>query len=85
MPYEDPIPELKRRFARVICEEMDGWSQEMAGALLRMDQPGMSHLRAGRLDRFSLERLVRFVARVQGEVTFTVTWKQRRWNNTRTV
>jgi hypothetical protein len=40
-----------------------------------MDQPGMSGLRNGRLERFSLERLIRFASRAYGEITVTVTWR----------
>jgi predicted XRE-type DNA-binding protein len=80
----DPIPELKRRVAEAIVKEMDGWSQEMAGHMLGMDQPGMSALRNGRLERFSLERLIRFVSRARGEITFTVTWKRWPFNRTPT-
>ena len=58
----DPIPALKRRVAEEILLLVDGWTQGNAGALLRAAQPRVSELRAGRLDRYSLDRLLRFIA-----------------------
>ena len=79
MPLTDPIPELKAQLAREIVEMMDGWSQENAAEILRTDQPRMSDLRNGRLGRFSLEQLIRFVSRARGVVTIDVTQPRRRW------
>src|SRR3982751_1810181 len=85
MPYcrmraGDPIPVLKRQLADVVVERLEGWTQVYAADFLGTDQPRMSDLRARRLDRFSLEQLVRFVARVYGDVTLYVEWgARRRW------
>ena len=80
MKHEDPIPQLKRQLAQVIVERVDGWSQVYAADLLGTDQPRMSDLRRGELARFSLEQLIRFVARVEGTVSVTVEWTaQRAW------
>lgn len=73
----DPIPPLKERLARLLVKRLDGWSQEMAGELLGSDQPGMSDLRNNRLDRFSLDRLVRFVDRVGGDVSIQIVWARK--------
>jgi hypothetical protein len=45
---------------------MDRWSQEKAAALLGTNQPRVSNLRAGKLERFSLEQLIRMATRVHG-------------------
>src|SRR5687767_9503193 len=74
MPTLDPIPELKIILAKRLIDRLDGWSQEAAGELLRADQPRVSNLRNQRLDRFSLDRMVRFVAALGGEVSLEVTW-----------
>jgi predicted XRE-type DNA-binding protein len=75
---DDPIPALKRQLAQLVVERIRGWSQIYAAELLGTDQPRLSDLRRGRLDRFSLEQLIRFVSRVDGEVEITVEWQQRR-------
>jgi predicted XRE-type DNA-binding protein len=80
MPLPDPIPPLKVQVARAVTERLDGWSQINAGELLGSDQPRISNLRNGRLERFSLDQLIRFVARLNGTVTIQVTWPVRRWN-----
>jgi len=46
----------------------------MAAELLRTDQPRISDLRNGKLERFSLERLIRFAARLGATVTVQITW-----------
>jgi predicted XRE-type DNA-binding protein len=74
---EDPIPPLKRQLAQLVVERIDGWSQIYAAELLGTDQPRLSDLRRGRLDRFSLEQLIRFVSRVYGQVEIRVEWQRR--------
>jgi predicted XRE-type DNA-binding protein len=78
MKTEDPIPALKRQLAQLIVERVDGWSQTYAADLLGTDQPRVSDLRHGRLERFSLEQLVRFVSRIEGAIELRVTWSARR-------
>ena len=75
---EDPIPELKRQLAQLVVERLERWNQVYAADFIGTDQPRMSDLRRGRLERFSLERLVRFVTRVDGTVRITVEWSTRR-------
>jgi predicted XRE-type DNA-binding protein len=74
----DPIPALKGQIAQVIVSALEGWSQEWAAELLRTDQPRISDLRNGRLERFSLEQLIRFAARIGGDVHLGVTWTKRK-------
>ena len=70
----DPIPALKQQVAADVVAQLRGWTQPMAAELLRTDQPRVSELRNGKLERFSLERLIRFVARRGGTVSITITW-----------
>jgi predicted XRE-type DNA-binding protein len=78
MSADDPIPALKRQLAQLLVERVEGWSQTYAADLLGTDQPRLSNLRRGQLERFSLEQLVRFVARVEGIIELQVTWTNRR-------
>src|SRR5262245_47522311 len=64
--HPDPVPEMKRAVAAAIVAKLDGWTQEKAAALLRTNQPRVSNLRTGNLDRFSLEQLVRMATYVHG-------------------
>ena len=79
----DPIPEYKAVLARAITERLTGWSQEMAAALIGVDQPRMSNLRSGKLENFSLAQLIRFAARLGATVSLGVTWPQGWWNRPR--
>jgi predicted XRE-type DNA-binding protein len=74
----DPVPALKRQLAEAILERLRGGSQLTIASRLGIDQPRASNLECGRLERFSLQQLVRFAARVDGEVTITVAWTSRR-------
>ena len=76
----DPIPPLKDQIARLIVDRLPGWTQTNAAALLETDQPRVSDLRDGNLERFSLEQLVRLMSRLGGDVQLTVAWDpRRRW------
>ena len=75
---DDPVPALKRHLARQLVGRLDGWSQTDAAGLLGTDQPRISDLRRGRLDRFSLEQLVRLLGRVGGSIELQISWSSRR-------
>ena len=77
MKREDPIPALKRQLAQLVVARVRGWSQADAAFFLGTDQPRLSDLRRGRLERFSLEQLIRFVSRVDGDVVIRVEWPAR--------
>lgn len=78
MEHEDPIPQLKQQLAELVVERLHGWSQIYAANFLGTDQPRISDLRRGRLNRFSLEQLIRFVSRAEGTVRIGVEWSTRR-------
>ena len=71
---EDPSPALKRQLAELVVARVRGWSQAHAAHFLGTDQARLSDLRHARLDRFSLEQLIRFVSRVDGHVLIRVEW-----------
>ena len=70
----DPIPLLKQQIARELVARLEGWTQDYAASFIGADPSRVSNLRNGLLTCFSLERLIRFVARTKGEVTLDVTW-----------
>ena len=72
MAYEDPIPALKRQLSAELKPRIDGWRTAEIAVLLRTDQPRISDLRRGVLDRFSLETLIRFASRLRCDVTLAV-------------
>ena len=71
---EDPVPALKIQLATLIVQRIAGWTQVNAADLLHTSQPRVSDLRNGRLQRFSLEKLVRLVRRADGLVEIRVDW-----------
>jgi len=73
MPRIDPIPKLKQEAAAKIVALLDEWSWQNAAALIGTDQPRVSDLRRGKLDRFSLETLIRFLTRLRQRVELQVT------------
>jgi predicted XRE-type DNA-binding protein len=74
MTKPDPIPALKQHVAAALVERLDGWTQPMAAELLRTDQPRVSDLHRGNLDRLSLEQLIRFATRLRATVSIDITW-----------
>ena len=79
----DPIPELKEALAQAITDRLTGWTQEMAAALIGIDQPRMSNLRNGRLERFSLAHLIRLLTRLGAAITLDLAWPKGWWNRPR--
>jgi predicted XRE-type DNA-binding protein len=82
MRAPDPVPRLKEQLAHEIVHRLDGWRQDLAGSFIGTDPSRVSDLRRGRLDRFSLQQLVRFISRDHGTVTLQVTWTSR-WQKLR--
>ena len=74
---DDPVPPLKQQLAQLLVERVAGWSQIYAADLLGTDQPRVSDLRRGRLDRISLEQLIRLLGRVGGSIELKVSWSSR--------
>ena len=74
MRIPDPIPRLKAEVAAKIVEKLERWAQVWAADLIATDQPRMSDLRNGRLERFSLERLLRFASKLHCDITINIVW-----------
>ena len=75
VPWEmrdDPIPALKRVLADVIVSTVDCLGTTIAARVLDIDSARMSDLRYGRVERFSVERLIRLLAMVDRRVELTV-------------
>src|SRR5258708_4268891 len=71
--WVDPLPALKRRAADEINILLAGWTQEYAAAFLQTTQPRISELRRGRLERFSLDLLVRYLSHLGREIELVTT------------
>ena len=72
MAYVDPIPELKRQVAAELATLSAGWNADDIAAMIGTDRPRISEIRRGKLDRFSLETLIRYVTRLSRRVTLTI-------------
>ena len=68
----DPIPALKRQLAAELVRVMHGWTTTELVFRVRIDQPRISDLRRGRLERISVERLIRWLAELNHRVDVTV-------------
>ena len=68
----DPIPALKHQLASEIRTLLGHTNQHVAAMVLGVDQPRMSDLLRDKLDRFSLEKLIRLLAGIDRRVTVQV-------------
>jgi predicted XRE-type DNA-binding protein len=68
----DPIPALKEHLRRAIVEALEGWSQVNAAAWIGSDQPRISDLRRGKLERISLAQLIQYLARIKRRVELVI-------------
>ena len=73
MSRRDPIPVLKQQLGAELARLLVGWNADDVGFLMGTDRPRISELRRGKLDRFSLETLIRYLARLQYRVEISVT------------
>ena len=73
MPVADPIPALKREAGAELARFVAGWNSDDIGTYLGTDRSRIADLRQGRLDRFSLETLLRFLARAGLNVELRLT------------
>jgi predicted XRE-type DNA-binding protein len=72
MPYVDPIPELKAQAARELVKLLEGWNSQFVAAEIGTDAPRISDIRRGKLQRFSLETLIRYITRLKMRVELRV-------------
>ena len=73
MPRVDPIPELKRQCASALVALLAEWNAHDIATYIGTDQPRISDLRRGKLDRFSLETLIRYLVRLRRRVDLSIT------------
>ena len=72
VPRVDPIPALKRQLGDELARLLARWNADDVAALIGTDRWRISDLRRGKLDRFSLETLIRYLARLGHAVEITV-------------
>jgi hypothetical protein len=77
MPKPDPIPELKRQAAHEICRAIEKLTLLEAAIWIELDRWRIADIRAGRLERFSLETLIRLLSRVHAQVALDVRHSKR--------
>jgi len=74
MARADPIPELKRSAAVALAKRISGWASVYdAAVLLGTQRARVVDIRSGRLERFSLETLLRYLVRAGASVELRVT------------
>jgi predicted XRE-type DNA-binding protein len=76
-----PNPEerlLKAKLASLINDAIEehGWTQQKTADYLGLEQPHVSDLSRGRLSRFSVERLLYLLDKLERHVTITVRRKK---------
>jgi hypothetical protein len=57
-----PEEELKTQLARELCSILRGWQRDIGAAHVSMPVSDLSRLRHGDLRRFSLGRIIRYIA-----------------------
>lgn len=69
----DPIPALKQQVRDALFARIKPWAdQDVAAYALGTDQPRMSDLKRNRLERFSLDTLIRWSARMDLQVELKI-------------
>ena len=73
----DPIPALKRELGAQLAPLVRGWNADDIAYALRTDRSRIAELRREKLDRFSLETLIRYLTRAGMCVELRVTTRPR--------
>jgi predicted XRE-type DNA-binding protein len=74
----DPIPDIKAQLRQAVVDALVGWSQVNAAWWIGSDQGRVSDLRRNKLERFSVEQLIRFLSRVDRRVEIVIHDDRRR-------
>jgi len=72
-PPVDPIPELKRHAAAELATLFEGWNAFDVAAHIGTDARRISEIKRAQLERFSLETLIRYLARMRRVVELRIT------------
>jgi len=70
---DDPIPRLKEQLRQAILAALGRKNQSIAARILGVHETRMSNIELGRLERFSLQKLIRLLAGINRRVDVTVT------------
>ena len=73
MRAPDPIPDLKRQAGGELARLVAHWNGDDIGTLIGTDRARIAELRRGKLDRFSLETLIRYLTRLRVRVELRIT------------
>jgi len=69
---DDPIPRLKEQLRQAILAALGMKNQSFAARILGVHETRMSNIELGRLERFSLQKLILLLARINRRVDLTV-------------
>ncbi|MFN2601466.1 MAG: XRE family transcriptional regulator [Gemmatimonadaceae bacterium] len=69
---DDPIPRLKQQLRQAILAGLGRKNQRVAARILGVHETRMSNIDLGKLERFSLQKLIRLLARINRRVDMTV-------------
>ena len=72
MAYVDPIHALKAQLGAAIAPLVSGWNGDDIAAFLGTDRSRIAELRREKLDRFSLETLIRYATKLSRRVDLTI-------------
>ena len=78
MHPDDPIPELKRQLGAELARLIETDNTWDIAVAMGTDPPRVSEIRRGKLDRFSLETLIRYAHRLRRKTV--ISFEQRRFN-----
>ena len=65
MYEEDPIPALKQQVGELLAKELANWRRWDIAQWIQTEAPRVTDIRKGRLQRFSLETLLRYASRLR--------------------
>ena len=68
----DDSVDIRRQLGAYIAHLMDGWNQSVGAAHIGIRQSELSELMRGKLQRFSVERLLRILLRLDYDVELHV-------------
>ena len=77
MSHDDPIPALKRQLGVELQRLLRDWNADDIAFIMGTDRWRIADLKRARLERFSLERLIRFLARLDYRVDMAVSEARR--------
>ena len=69
---DDPIPALKEQLRQAILAAVGRMNQRVAARIVGVHEARMSNIERGRLERFSVQKLIRLLARLNQRVDLTV-------------